>query len=104
MSFLSKFAGVAASIVKYGALALPAIAAAQQEIGAAAGDPIIQQSKQQMVVALILAGAHAGEIVPDAKVQQIAGLVDFLVSTVKASGAFGKAPDKAGAAVAVPKE
>lgn len=101
MSFLSKFAGLAGSIVKYGALALPAIAVAQQEIGAAAGDPTLQQSKKQLAIALVLAAAHAGQMVPNAQVQQIGGVIDFLVSAAKATGLLGKAPDPKGS-VTVP--
>lgn len=93
MSFLSKFAGVGAAILKYGAIALPAVAIVQQEIGASAGDPQVQQSKKQMAVALVLAAAHAGEAVPVAQVQQIAGLVDFFASSAKALGLFGKTAD-----------
>lgn len=102
MSFLSKFSGIAAAVLKYGALALPAIAVAQQEIGSAAGDPVVQQSKKQMAVAMILAGAHAGESVPVAQVQQISGLVDFLVSTAKATGLLGKSADPKGS-ISVPQ-
>jgi len=101
MSFLSTFSSIAAGIAKYGAIALPAIALAQKEIGAAAGDPAIQQSKKQLALALILAGVHAGETLPNSKVQQIAGLIDFFVATTKATGLLGKVADSSGI-VAVP--
>ncbi len=101
MSFLSKFAGLAGSIAKYGALALPAIALAQKEIGGAAGDPLLQQNKRQLALSLVLAAAHAGEVVPNSQVQQIAGVIDFLASAAKATGVLGKAANPAGS-VAVP--
>ena len=90
MSFLSNLLKGLAGVQKYGAIAQQAVAQVQAEVGAAAGDSTIQQTKRQLAVVYILAVAHAGENVPNATVQTIAAVVDFVAGTAKALGLFGK--------------
>jgi hypothetical protein len=92
MSPLQKILSVLAAISKYGALASAAVQLAQSEVGASAGNPMVQQSKKQIAVTYVLAAAHAGEAVPNSTVQEIAGVVDLVAGTAKALGLFGKIP------------
>ncbi len=90
MSFLSNLLKGFSAIQKYGAVAQQAVAQVQSEVGASSGDPNVQASKKQLAIMYVLAAAHAGESVPNATVQLIAGVVDFVASTAKALGLFGK--------------
>jgi hypothetical protein len=90
MTALQKIQQISAGILKYGALAFGAVAQVQQEVGSSSGDPAVQASKRQLAVAYMLATAYAGEAVPNATVQAIAGVVDFVASMAKALGLFGK--------------
>lgn len=81
------------SILKYSFLALNAVAQVQKEIGASNGDSGVQQTKKQLAVAYVLAGAHAGETIPSITVKSIAGVVDLNASIAKALGLFGKTPE-----------
>jgi len=101
MSFLSNLLKGLSAIQKYGALAQQAVAQVQSEVGASNADPAIQSSKKQLAIMYVLAGAHAGENVSNATVQTIAGVVDFVASTAKALGLFGKVATPA-ASVPVP--
>lgn len=76
--------------MKYGALATAAVAQVQTEVGASAGDPVVQASKKNLAVLYVLAAAHAGEAVPNGTVQTIASIIDLAAGAAKALGVFGK--------------
>lgn len=90
--FAKILAGIAA-FLKYAPYALAGAQAVEQVIGAGNG-----ADKKTLVIASILAGAHAGESVPVAQVQVIAGVVETVVGVLNASGLLGKP----GTAVNVP--
>lgn len=85
-TFAKILAGMAA-FVKYAPYALAGAQAVEQAVGAGNG-----ADKKQIAVAAILAAAHAGETVPVAQVQVIAGVVDLVVGTLNAAGLLGKPP------------
>lgn len=101
MSFLSNLTKGFAAIKKYGAVAQKAVSDVQAEVGQSNGDGDTRQNKKQLAVMYILAAAHAGEQVDNATVQAISGVVDFVASTAKALGLFGKVASPA-ASVSVP--
>ena len=74
-----------AAFLTYAPYALAGAQAVESAVGAGNG-----ADKKQLVIAGILAGAHAGETVPVAQVQTIAGVVDLVVGTLNASGLLGK--------------
>ena len=47
-------------------------------------------TKKQVVMGIITAGTQAAEKIPEAHVQQIAGLVDMVVGALNTAGVFGK--------------
>jgi hypothetical protein len=96
MSFFSKFTGIAGSI-------LNAVGQVQSEVGKSGGDPTIQQNKKAQAVALVLATAHAGETVPNTKVQEIAGVVEFATGIASSLGLFGKTLTT-GVGISIPKD
>jgi hypothetical protein len=79
MSFFSTFGAIA----KYFSLAAQAVQEVQGAIGPSGGDTGVQQSKAAAAIAIVLAGAHAGESVPVAVVQQISQAVEIAVSVAK---------------------
>lgn len=90
MNAFQRIQQILAGILKYGALASAAVAQVQTEVGTSGGDPAVQQTKKQLAVAYVLAAAHAGEAVPNSKIQEIAVVIDLAASTAKALGLFGK--------------
>ena len=81
----AKILAAMAAFLKYAPYALAGATAVEQVIGAGNGS-----DKKTMVVAGILAAAHAGETVPNAQVQVISGVVDTVVGVLNASGLLGK--------------
>jgi len=82
------FAKILAAMVaflKYAPYALAGAQAVEQAVGKGNG-----ADKKQLVIAGILAGAHAGETVPVPQVQVIAGVVEVVVGALNASGLLGK--------------
>lgn len=70
-------------IVKY----IGIIYTAAQEVEKAVPDGA---TKKQIVIAVVLAIAHAGEQVSDTTIKTIAGLVDTVVGLLNTTGIFGK--------------
>lgn len=93
-----------AALSKYGFMALNAISQVQAEYGASKGNATVQQSKLQMAVALILAGAHAGEVIPIQRVQTIATVVEMQLTLAKALGTLGKTRQASGDLVVLPAD
>jgi uracil phosphoribosyltransferase len=90
MNAFQRIQQILSGILTYGALASAAVAQVQTEVGASAGNPAVQMTKKQLAVVYVLAAAHAGETVPNAKVQEIAVMVDLAANMAKALGLFGK--------------
>jgi hypothetical protein len=95
MNIFAKIIAKFASFLKYAPYALAGAQAVEAAVGAGNG-----ADKKQLVIAGILAGAHAGETVPVPQVQAIAGVVDIVVGTLNAAGLLGKTPTP----VSVPPE
>lgn len=85
MSLFANIQNALADFMKYAAIALPAVQAAETEIGPGNGE-----TKAQLAIAAVLAVAHAGETVPVEKVQLVSAVVDTIVSTLNATGVFTK--------------
>ena len=85
MNVFAKILAGFAAFLKYAPYALAGAQAVEQAVGAGSG-----ADKKQLVIAGILAGAHAGETVPVAQVQIIAAVVDTVVGTLNAAGLLGK--------------
>jgi len=85
MNIFQKILSGMAAFLKYAPFALAGAQAVEQAIGAGNG-----ADKKTLVIAGILAGAHAGEVVPVPQVQVIAGIVDLVVGTLNAAGLLGK--------------
>lgn len=81
----SKILAAMAAFLKYAPYALAGAQAVEHVIGAGNG-----ADKKTLVIAGILAGAHAGESVPVAQVQVISGVVETVVGVLNASGLLGK--------------
>ncbi len=82
---MSKVLAALLAFMKYAPYAVAGAQAVESAIGAGNGS-----AKKQAVIAGIIAAVHAGETVPLPQVQAIAGVVDIVVGTLNASGAFGK--------------
>lgn len=85
MNIFAKILSVMAQFLKYAPYALAGAQAVESAIGAGHG-----ADKKTLVVAGVLAAAHAGESVPVAQVQVISGVVETVVGVLNAAGAFGK--------------
>lgn len=85
MNIFTKILAGFAAFLKYAPYALAGAQAVETAVGAGNG-----ADKKQLVIAGILAGAHAGETVPVPQVQVIASVVDLVVGTLNASGLLGK--------------
>jgi len=81
---MSVFSSLAA-FLKYAPLVLESVKEVEAAIGAGNG-----QSKRQLLLAYVLAAIHAGENVPIAQVQAIAGVIDIIVGLLNGLGVFGK--------------
>ena len=90
--FAKILAGMTA-FLKYAPYALAGAQAVEQAVGSGNG-----ADKKTLVIAGVLAGAHAGETVPVAQVQAISAVVETVVGVLNASGVLGKP----GTAVNVP--
>lgn len=85
MNIFQKILAGMAAFLRYAPYALAGAQAVESAVGAGNG-----ADKKTLVVAGILAGAHAGETIPVPQVQVIAGVVDTVVSVLNASGLLGK--------------
>ena len=85
MSFFSKFTAGLSAFMKYAPMAMAAVKAVEAEVGASDG-----ADKKALVIAYVLAASHAGQNVPIAQVQAIAGVVNLIVGMLNLSGVFGK--------------
>jgi hypothetical protein len=66
---------------------LQGVTAVELAVGAGKG-----QSKKQLVLNAVIAGAKVGETVPEDHVKLIGGLIDSVVSDLNTAGVFGKSP------------